>query len=237
MASEAGEESVGPLAAQPGIGIHSSIVAAEGLSNCLVQCRYARGQSISRTRKSMIVIMDLRSYMVPFGADGAFAPGQTGKIAAASRSLLFPDQLLERTQVQGRIGPGRGTSPLQQAIALGEQGIESIPGRDDAAFMDRKMGVQAKRDQRQNHQDQECGQDLHGAGGIRRTVAASTSDIDVLGTEGSRLDKFATRLDLIAHQGGEDFVGTDGIFDPDLEQAAGFGVHGGVPKLVGIHLA
>ncbi len=174
--------------------------------------------------------------MVPFGADGAFAPGQTGKIAAASRSLLFLDHPLERPQVQGRIGPGRGPSPLQQPIALGEQGIESSPGRDDAAFMDCKMGVQAKRDQRQNHQDQECGQDLHGAGGIR-TLAARTSDIDVLGTEGSRLDKFATRLDLIAHQGGEDFVGTDGIFDPDLEQAAGFGVHRGVPKLVGIHLA
>ncbi len=236
MAGEAREQSVGPLAAQRSIGIHRGIVASQGVSNCLVQCRYPRGESIGRTRYNIIIINELYAYPVPFGADGAFALGQTWKIAAASRSLLFLYHLSECPQVQGRIVPGRGTSPVQQAIALGEQRIESIPGRNDPAFMDRKMGVQAKRDQRQNHQEQEYAQDLHGAGGIR-TLGARTSDIDVLGTECSRLDKFAAGLDLIAHQGGEDFVGTDGIFDPDLEKTAGFRIHRGVPKLVGIHLA
>ena len=39
------------------------------------------------------------------------------------------------------------------------------------------------------------------------------------------LDKLTPRLDLIAHQDGEDAVGFDGVFDADLEHCAFFGVH------------
>jgi hypothetical protein len=51
------------------------------------------------------------------------------------------------------------------------------------------------------------------------------------------LDERPARLDVVAHQRGEDFVGGDGVVDLHLEQAAHGGVHGGFPQLFGVHFA
>src|SRR5450759_1329848 len=51
------------------------------------------------------------------------------------------------------------------------------------------------------------------------------------------LDERASRLDLVAHEHREDLVGRLDVFHGyDLERAR-HGVHGGVPQLVGVHLA
>ncbi len=49
--------------------------------------------------------------------------------------------------------------------------------------------------------------------------------------------KLAAVLDLLTHQDGEDLVGDGGVLEPDLEEGAALRVHGGLPQLVGVHLA
>ena len=51
------------------------------------------------------------------------------------------------------------------------------------------------------------------------------------------LNIFLARLDLFAHEEGEDLIGLDGVLEADLLEGALFGVHGGLPQLVGVHLA
>ena len=51
------------------------------------------------------------------------------------------------------------------------------------------------------------------------------------------LDEFAARLDEVAHQGREGFLGEVGVADPHLEQRAGFRVERRFPELLGVHLA
>src|SRR5674476_1403042 len=51
------------------------------------------------------------------------------------------------------------------------------------------------------------------------------------------LDELASRLDLVAHQHREDLVGRLDVFHRHELERARHGVHGGVPKLVGVHLA
>jgi hypothetical protein len=49
--------------------------------------------------------------------------------------------------------------------------------------------------------------------------------------------KVPARLHFLAHEGGEDAVGGDGVLDLDSQQAAHLGVHGGFPELFRVHLA
>jgi hypothetical protein len=49
--------------------------------------------------------------------------------------------------------------------------------------------------------------------------------------QGIVFDELAPRLDVFAHEGGEDGFGFGDVFKLDLEQGAAFGVHGGFPKL------
>src|SRR5699024_3003230 len=44
-------------------------------------------------------------------------------------------------------------------------------------------------------------------------------------------------FDLLAHEYGEYLVGLDGVVEFYAFEGAGLGVHGGVPQLVGVHLA
>ena len=45
--------------------------------------------------------------------------------------------------------------------------------------------------------------------------------------------KTLARLDLVAHENGEDLVGADGVLDGHLQQAPRLGVHGRIPELSG----
>src|SRR5215468_8115895 len=67
--------------------------------------------------------------------------------------------------------------------------------------------------------------------------AAGGSDVEVTHVECVLLDELPPRLDLVAHQGGEDLVGLVCILDLDLEQRARLGVHGRLPELRRVHLA
>src|SRR5579864_525271 len=62
-------------------------------------------------------------------------------------------------------------------------------------------------------------------------------DIQVHDFEGVFLDEFAALLDVFAHECRENILGGDGILETDFEERARLGVHGGLPKLVGVHLA
>ncbi len=62
-------------------------------------------------------------------------------------------------------------------------------------------------------------------------------NIQVDDFEGVFLDEFAARFDVFAHERGENILGGDGILEFDLEQRAGIRIHGGIPKLLGIHFA
>src|SRR3954468_3627190 len=66
---------------------------------------------------------------------------------------------------------------------------------------------------------------------------AKRLDIQVLDVEGVVLDEFASRLDLVAHEGGEHQVRLGVILGPDLQQRALGGIHRGLPQRVGVHLA
>ena len=50
------------------------------------------------------------------------------------------------------------------------------------------------------------------------------------------LDPFLTGFYLFAHENGENLVRTAGILQRDAAQGALFGVHGGLPQFVGVHL-
>src|SRR5690606_36356338 len=65
----------------------------------------------------------------------------------------------------------------------------------------------------------------------------ATSDIEVGDRQCVFLNKFAARFDQIAHQLGEDRIRVVGFLDLNLEQRARIGVHGGFPKLLGVHFA
>src|SRR5438477_4066927 len=62
-------------------------------------------------------------------------------------------------------------------------------------------------------------------------------DVQVAHGFGVRLDEAFARIHLGAHQDVEDLVGLDGILDLDSEEHAVLRVHGGLPELLGIHLA
>src|SRR5690625_7485382 len=49
-------------------------------------------------------------------------------------------------------------------------------------------------------------------------------------------DKCTSGFDLVTHEGSKDLIRRNGILDFYLEQTTGCGIHGGFPKLFGIHL-
>src|ERR1039458_9679147 len=65
----------------------------------------------------------------------------------------------------------------------------------------------------------------------------STKDVEIHDRECILLDELSPRLDLIAHQRGEDLVGGHGVLDPHLHEPSRLRVDRGLPKLLGIHLA
>ena len=50
-------------------------------------------------------------------------------------------------------------------------------------------------------------------------------------------NKLASRLHVVSHQHGEDLVSIGGVVDGDLFEQTCLGVHSGLPKLLGVHLA
>ena len=58
-----------------------------------------------------------------------------------------------------------------------------------------------------------------------------------LGVQGVLLDELAAGLDQVAHQAREHVRSVVGMVDPHLQQGARLGVEGGLPQLVGVHLA
>src|SRR5262245_9196471 len=55
------------------------------------------------------------------------------------------------------------------------------------------------------------------------SLPRSLLDVQVLHVERVVFDEPSARLDLVAHQDGEDFVGLDRVVNPDLEEGAFFG--------------
>src|SRR5438876_5276137 len=70
-------------------------------------------------------------------------------------------------------------------------------------------------------------------------TAAKTleSNVEIGDAEGVGLDEVAARLDEVAHQGREGFLGGILMADPDLQQGARVGVERRLPQLLGVHLA
>ena len=51
------------------------------------------------------------------------------------------------------------------------------------------------------------------------------------------LDKFATKFGLLAHEDGEELVRFDRVFHRNFQERTFLRIHGGFPKLFGVHLA
>src|SRR5262245_47844169 len=69
------------------------------------------------------------------------------------------------------------------------------------------------------------------------TPHSPTLNVEVLHIERVVFNEASARLDLVAHQHGEDFVGLDRVVDPDLQERAFFGVHRRLPQLLRVHFA
>src|SRR5262249_40808632 len=67
--------------------------------------------------------------------------------------------------------------------------------------------------------------------------ALTFSNVQVLHIQRIIFNEPSARLDLIAHEDGEDFVGLDRVVDPDLQERAFFGVHRRLPQLLRVHFA
>src|SRR5687767_2871373 len=63
-----------------------------------------------------------------------------------------------------------------------------------------------------------------------------TSDIEEAHLARVLLDEGAARLDLVAHQRGEDAVGRRSVLDVDADEHPVLRVHGRVRELLGVHL-
>ena len=51
------------------------------------------------------------------------------------------------------------------------------------------------------------------------------------------LDEFTSRLNSVAHEDSEDFIGSRCIFHANLQQCSLFGIHTGIPKFLRVHFA
>src|SRR5664279_167586 len=65
----------------------------------------------------------------------------------------------------------------------------------------------------------------------------TASDIEVLNLAGFGLDEVLAWLDPLAHEHGEDRIGLGRVVDFGPQKGAALRVHGGVPEVVGVHLA
>jgi hypothetical protein len=63
-----------------------------------------------------------------------------------------------------------------------------------------------------------------------------TLHINISGDQGITFDKCTPGFDVIPHEGGENLIGANGIVNTHLKQAPNARVHGGFPKLRGVHL-
>src|SRR5712692_10531298 len=61
--------------------------------------------------------------------------------------------------------------------------------------------------------------------------------VKVANFQGVLLNEITPRRDLVAHEDGEDVLDPGKVFEFDLEQHAGFRVHGGLPELPRVHFA
>ena len=68
-------------------------------------------------------------------------------------------------------------------------------------------------------------------------TAKNSLNVEVDDVESILLDEFAALFDVFAHQRGEDSLGFDNVLHANFEQRASLCVHGGGPKLLGIHFA
>src|SRR5438067_1102607 len=71
----------------------------------------------------------------------------------------------------------------------------------------------------------------------RRCTPAVASDIEIRDRAGVVLDERTARLDLVAHELGEDAVGGGGVLERDLGERSRLGRHRRFAELVGVHLA
>src|SRR5438105_7910739 len=69
------------------------------------------------------------------------------------------------------------------------------------------------------------------------TRDASGLDVQVAHGLRVRLDEALAGIHVVAHQDIENLVGLDRVLDLDPQQHAVLGVHGGIPELLGVHLA
>src|SRR5450759_2003548 len=74
-------------------------------------------------------------------------------------------------------------------------------------------------------------------GSILPSSVCRASDIEEPHFLSVLLDEGAPRLDLVAHEHREDLVGRLDVLHRHQLKGARHGVHGGVPELVGVHLA
>src|SRR5262245_14542058 len=62
------------------------------------------------------------------------------------------------------------------------------------------------------------------------------SNVEVPHRQRVLFNELPPRLDLLTHENGEHPVGLDRILVRDAQQRPRFGVHGGLPQLIGVHL-
>ena len=62
-------------------------------------------------------------------------------------------------------------------------------------------------------------------------------NVDIPRVQRVGLDELPARLDLVAHQRGEDLVGADGVLDLHAQHAAHGGIHRRLPQLPRVHLS
>src|SRR5215472_9120324 len=62
------------------------------------------------------------------------------------------------------------------------------------------------------------------------------SDVQIANAQRVALDELSARLDLLAHQGGENLLGGNAVLDLHLEQPPRLRIHGRFPELVRVHL-
>src|SRR3954452_5965498 len=72
---------------------------------------------------------------------------------------------------------------------------------------------------------------------MRPAPRRSRSDIEEAHVLGVLLDELPTRLDLVAHQHGEDAIRYGGVLDLEAHQHPPRRIQRGVPELGGVHLA
>ena len=71
----------------------------------------------------------------------------------------------------------------------------------------------------------------------RSPVSFSPLDVQVGGVQRVFVDEIASRLHLVSHQGGENFVRLHRVLDPDLQEGPLLRVHRRFPELLRVHLA